>query len=328
MADIQPILQIQNLHTNFHSKRGVVRAVDGVDLSLQRDEILGIVGESGSGKSVMSLSIMRLLGGTSAKIDEGRILFNGTDLASLDNEKMHHIRGNDIAMIFQDPMTCLNPVMKIGEQIIESIRLHQKVSKREARKLALLMLEKVRMPRAARMMDEYPFQLSGGQQQRVMIAMGLVCNPRILIADEPTTALDVSIQAQILELMNQLKTEFGMSILFITHDLGVVASLCDRVAVMYCGRIVEQGSIGDLFADPSNPYTLGLLNSRPRLGMPVDELETIPGGVPNPRHMPKGCKFEPRCKYAKDICRKEEPSFYEISPGHYSKCFRHEKDWQ
>jgi len=316
------ILEIKNMHTYFFTDNGTVKSVDGVDIELRRGSTLGIVGESGSGKSVTVLSLMGLLMGTTGKVVEGEILFEGKDLLQCSDEERRAMRGRDISMIFQEPMTSLNPVMKIGDQIMENIMLHQKVSKEEARKMTIGILEKTGLPRVEKMVDEYPFQLSGGQRQRVMIAMALVCNPKILIADEPTTALDVTIQAQILDLMNRLKEDIGTSILFITHDLGVVAEVCDDVVVMYCGRVVEKANVYDLFKNPSHPYTEGLLASIPKMGVEVDELDSIPGNVPNPKYMPKGCKFAPRCKYATDRCREEEPGFFDLGNGHQSKCWR------
>ena len=316
------VLEIKNLHTYFYTDGGVIKAVDGVDVELRRGATLGIVGESGSGKSVTSLSVMGLLTGTKGKIADGEILLDGDDIVKLTKEQQRKLRGSKISMIFQEPMTSLNPVMKIGDQVAECVLQHEKISKKEALKKAEDMLRKTGVPRVEHMMKEYPFQLSGGQRQRVMIAMALVCNPEILIADEPTTALDVTIQAQILDLMNKLKKEIGTSILFITHDLGVVAEVCDQVVVMYCGRVVEKGSVYDIFDKPSHPYTEGLLNSIPKLGEYVEELESIPGNVPNPKYMPKGCKFAPRCKYAFDRCREEEPGFTDLGNGHQSRCWR------
>lgn len=320
-ADGKNILEIKNMHTYFYMDSGVVKSVDGVDIELKEGSTLGIVGESGSGKSVTALSVMGLLMGTTGKIAEGEILLDGNDIVHISNEDRRKLRGSKISMIFQEPMTSLNPVMRIGDQIMEGILLHQKVSKKEAEAKALEMLKMTGLPRAEKMMREFPFQLSGGQRQRVMIAMALVCNPQILIADEPTTALDVTIQAQILDLMNKLKKEIGTSILFITHDLGVVAEICDSVVVMYCGRVVEKGSVNDIFENPSHPYTEGLLNSIPKLGVHVEELDSIPGNVPNPKYMPKGCKFAPRCKYAFDKCKEEEPGFTELGGGHQSRCW-------
>ncbi len=316
------ILEVKNMHTYFFTDNGTIKSVDGVDMELKKGSTLGIVGESGSGKSVTALSVMGLLMGTTGKVVEGEILLEGKDLLKCSDEERREMRGRDISMIFQEPMTSLNPVMKIGDQIMENILLHQKVSKDEARKMTIGILKKTGLPRVEKMVDEYPFQLSGGQRQRVMIAMALVCNPKILIADEPTTALDVTIQAQILDLMNRLKSDIGTSILFITHDLGVVAEICDDVVVMYCGRVVEKANVYDLFANPSHPYTEGLLASIPKMGVEVDELDSIPGNVPNPKYMPKGCKFAPRCKYATDRCREEEPGFFDLGNGHQSKCWR------
>ena len=316
------ILEIKNMHTYFFTDNGTVKSVDGVDIELKKGSTLGIVGESGSGKSVTALSLMGLLMGTTGKVVEGEIFFEGKDILKCSDEERRAMRGRDISMIFQEPMTSLNPVMKIGDQIMENILLHQKVSKEEARKMTIDILKKTGLPRVEKMVNEYPFQLSGGQRQRVMIAMALVCNPKILIADEPTTALDVTIQAQILDLMNRLKDDIGTSILFITHDLGVVAEICDDVVVMYCGRVVEKANVYDLFANPSHPYTEGLLASIPKMGVEVEELDSIPGNVPNPKYMPKGCKFAPRCKYATDRCREEEPGFFDLGNGHQSKCWR------
>ena len=319
------ILEIKNMHTYFFTDNGTVKSVDGVDIELERGKTLGIVGESGSGKSVTALSLMGLLTGTTGKVVEGEILLDGQDILKMSDEERRKMRGKDIAMVFQEPMTSLNPVMKIGAQVMENITLHQNVSKEQAKQLTIDILKKTGLPRVERIVNEYPFQLSGGQRQRVMIAMALVCNPKILIADEPTTALDVTIQAQILDLMNQLKKDIGTSIIFITHDLGVVAEVCDEVVVMYCGRVVEKANVYDLFENPSHPYTEGLLASIPKMGVEVDELDSIPGNVPNPKYMPEGCKFAPRCKYATDICREKEPGFFELGNGHVSRCWRCQK---
>ncbi len=323
--DKKNVLEVKNLHTYFYTDSGVVRSVDGVDFELKEGSTLGIVGESGSGKSVTSLSIMGLLTGTTGKIAEGEILLEGKDIAHISEEEKRKMRGSKISMIFQEPMTSLNPVMKIGKQLTECILQHENISKEEAYKKAEGMLRMTGVPRVEHMMKEYPFQLSGGQRQRVMIAMALVCRPKILIADEPTTALDVTIQAQILDLMNALKQDIGTSILFITHDLGVVAEVCDDVVVMYCGRVVEKADVKSLFATPSHPYTKGLLGSIPKLGEAVEELEVIPGNVPNPKYMPKGCKFAPRCSYAFEKCQTEEPGFFDIGNGHLCKCWLCEK---
>lgn len=326
MADNRKnILEVKNLHTYFYTDSGIVKSVDGVDFELKEGSTLGIVGESGSGKSVTSLSIMGLLTGTTGKIAEGEILLDGKDIAHISEEEKRKLRGGQISMIFQEPMTSLNPVMRIGKQLTECILQHEKISKEEAYKKAEDMLRKTGVPRVEHMMKEFPFQLSGGQRQRVMIAMALVCRPKILIADEPTTALDVTIQAQILDLMNDLKKDIGTSILFITHDLGVVAEVCDEVVVMYCGRVVEKADVRSLFANPSHPYTKGLLGSIPKLGESVDELEAIPGNVPNPKYMPKGCKFAPRCSRAFAKCEEEEPGFYEVGEGHLCRCWLCEK---
>ena len=319
------ILEIKNLHTYFYTDSGVIKSVDGVDIELREGTTLGIVGESGSGKSVTALSVMGLLMGTTGKVAEGEILFEGRDLTKLDDEERRKMRGEKISMIFQEPMTSLNPVMKIGDQITECILMHNNISKQEAWDKAVEMLKLTGVPRVERMMKEYPFQLSGGQRQRVMIAMALVCKPKILIADEPTTALDVTIQAQILDLMENLKQKTGTSILFITHDLGVVAEVCDDVVVMYSGRVVEKGAVRCIFASPSHPYTKGLLASIPKLGECAEELESIPGNVPNPKYMPQGCKFAPRCSCAFDKCREEEPGFYDVGEGHMSRCWLCEK---
>ena len=319
------ILEIKNLHTYFYTDSGVIKSVDGVDIELREGSTLGIVGESGSGKSVTALSVMGLLMGTTGKVAEGEILFEGRDLTKLDDEERRKMRGEKISMIFQEPMISLNPVMKIGDQITECILMHNNISKQEAWDKAVEMLKLTGVPRVERMMKEYPFQLSGGQRQRVMIAMALVCKPKILIADEPTTALDVTIQAQILDLMENLKQKTGTSILFITHDLGVVAEVCDDVVVMYSGRVVEKGDVRSIFASPSHPYTRGLLASIPKLGECAEELESIPGNVPNPKYMPQGCKFAPRCSCAFDKCREEEPGFYDVGGGHMSRCWLCEK---
>ena len=319
------ILEIKNLHTYFYTDSGVIKSVDGVDIELREGTTLGIVGESGSGKSVTALSVMGLLMGTTGKVAEGEILFEGRDLTKLDDEERRKMRGEKISMIFQEPMTSLNPVMKIGDQITECILMHNNISKQEAWDKAVEMLKLTGVPRVERMMKEYPFQLSGGQRQRVMIAMALVCKPKILIADEPTTALDVTIQAQILDLMENLKQKTGTSILFITHDPGVVAEVCDDVVVMYSGRVVEKGDVRSIFASPSHPYTKGLLASIPKLGECAEELESIPGNVPNPKYMPQGCKFAPRCSCAFDKCREEEPGFYDVGEGHMSRCWLCEK---
>lgn len=321
------ILDVKNLHTYFFTDNGVVKSVDGVDITLKKGSTLGIVGESGSGKSVTALSIMSLLTGTKGKIVEGSILLDGKDIVNISEEEKRKIRGGDIAMIFQEPMTSLNPVLKIGDQISEAILEHFNVSKKEALERTIDILEKISIPRAKKIVNEYPFQLSGGMRQRIMIAMALVCNPKVLIADEPTTALDVTIQAQILDLMNELKKKVGTSMLFITHDLGVIAEICDEVVVMYCGRVVESGDVFSIFKNPRHPYTEGLLKSIPKLGEHVEMLESIPGNVPNPKYMPKGCKFEPRCSKSFDKCREEEPPFFTYPNGQKSRCWLCKKEY-
>lgn len=318
------ILKVNNLQTHFTSDSGVVKAVDGVSFEVAKGETLGIVGESGSGKSVTSLSIMGLFKDTSGKIAGGEILYEGKDLAKASENQMRKIRGNDIAMIFQEPMTSLNPVYKIGRQLEEAIILHLKFSKKQAREHAIEMLKSVGISRPEKIIHEFPHQLSGGMRQRVMIAMAMACNPKVLIADEPTTALDVTIQAQILDLMRNLSKKSDTAILLITHDLGVVAEMCDRVVVMYAGRAVEESDVHSIFTNPKHPYTQGLLESIPKIGVRVDRLQSIPGNVPIPSHMPEGCKFAPRCKFAMDICWEKEPEFKEVSIKHSTKCWLNE----
>ncbi len=314
------ILEVKNLQTHFNTHRGVVRSVDGVSFKATAGKTMCIVGESGCGKSITSMSIMRLLA-YPGEIVGGEILYDGKDLAKIDNKEMLHIRGNEIAMIFQEPMTSLNPVFKIGDQIAESLILHKKMSKSEAHTKAIEILETVRIPRAEKVANEYPHQLSGGMRQRVMIAIALCCSPKVLIADEPTTALDVTIQAQILELMNELKNNLNTAILFITHDLGVVAEMADDVTVMYAGRVIEQASCLELFKNPKHPYTIGLLNSKPSLDEERERLDTIEGSVPNPAELPKGCYFGPRCKFVTDKCREAYPDTQDIGNGHLVSCF-------
>jgi len=322
----EPILQVENLRTYFRTENGLARAVDGVSFHVNPGETLGIVGESGSGKSVTSLSVMRLIPQPPGSIEPGsRILFRGEkgveDLATVSEARMRQIRGNDIAMIFQEPMTSLNPVFTVGEQIVESLRLHQGLNKRDARGRAIEMLQLVGIPIPEQRVDEYPHQLSGGMRQRVMIAMALACDPKLLIADEPTTALDVTIQAQILELLNRLQEELGMSIILITHDLGVVAETCDRVIVMYAGQVFEEGPVRDIFHDPQNPYTEGLLRSMPKLGEEVERLAVIPGVVPAPTNWPTGCRFAERCPYGWEKTEKEDPPLFDIGGGRRNKCW-------
>ena len=320
MTDADVLLDVKGLKTHFQTEDGVVRAVDGASFSIPRGKTLAIVGESGCGKSVSALSIMRLVS-LPGRIVEGEILFEGKDLAKLAEPEMRKIRGHEISMIFQEPMTSLNPVFTVGDQIGEAVRLHLGLDKAAARKRTIEMLDKVRIPAASTRVDEYPHQLSGGMRQRVMIAMALACNPKLLIADEPTTALDVTIQAQILELLKELQRELGMSVLLITHDLGVVAETADRVAVMYASKIVEYAPAKELFAAPLHPYTVGLKRSIPQIDTPKgSKLNVIPGNVPNPLHFPPGCKFHPRCDRVVDRCKLVEPPLRELRPGHWVAC--------
>ena len=325
-----PLIEVRGLKTYFYTEDGVVRAVDGVDYVIEREKTLGVVGESGCGKSVTALSIMGLVQIPPGKIEEGEILFHRDskvmDLTKFDpkGREMRSIRGNEIAMIFQEPMTSLNPVYTIGNQIMEAIILHQKLDKAKAKKKAIDMLREVGIPLPEQRVDEYPHQLSGGMRQRAMIAMALSCNPSLLIADEPTTALDVTIQAQVLELMNNLRSEFQASIQFITHDLGVIAAMADDVVVMYLGRIVEGSTVGEVFHNPKHPYTQGLLNSIPSLASRKDRLEPIKGVVPDPFEVPPGCGFEPRCPHAMEICKTTMPELKEVAPGHTAACWLYE----
>lgn len=317
------LLEINDLHTFFETKRGTVKAVNGVSYSVEPGKTLGVVGESGSGKSVSAMSILKLLDGN-GQIASGEIIFDGKNLADVSVKDMCKIRGNEISVIFQEPMTSLNPIFTIERQISEPFLIHQKMSKKEAAAKVIDMLTDVRIPNPEAVAKQYPHQLSGGMRQRVMIAMALACQPKLLIADEPTTALDVTIQAQILKLMNELKEEKGTSILFITHDLGVINEMADDVAVMYCGQVVEMAAVGSIFGSNTylHPYTEGLLYSIPRLDTPAGvRLDAIPGAVPHPLDLPKGCKFAPRCKYATDKCREEEPGLLEVEPGHRVRCF-------
>ncbi len=324
MASAAPLLEVRDLKTCFDSEQGEVRAVDGVSFHIGRGETLAIVGESGSGKSVTSLSIMRLITG-SGRIAGGSILLNGDNLLAKSEAGMRRIRGNDISMIFQEPMTSLNPVFTVGNQIAETIALHKRIGAAAARRQSIEMLELVGIPEPARRFNAFPHQMSGGMRQRVMIAMALSCSPKLLIADEPTTALDVTIQAQILDLMRRLQKEFGMSILFITHDLGVVAEVADRVVVMYAGRAVETATVTDLFENPRMPYTIGLLNSVPRVDREAfrqQRLRAIPGNVPNPIDLPSGCAFHPRCRFAVEACGREVPRLEDTGNGHMARCLR------
>jgi len=321
----EKILEIKNLQTHFFTDRGEIPAVDGVSLHINEGEILGIVGESGSGKSVTSLSIMQLIPSPPGKIVNGEINFKGENIATASVKRMRQIRGNEIAMIFQEPMTSLDPLFTIGNQLIEGIRNHQKISKKEARQLSIELLKQVGLPRAEEVIDEYPHQLSGGMRQRVMIAMAMSCNPDLLIADEPTTALDVTIQAQILDLMRDLNKKNNTAILLITHDLGVVAEMCDRVVVMYAGKIVEEGTVREILKDPQHPYTKGLIRSLPKLQEREQKLYSIPGTVPQPKLGRIGCRFARRCEYAFERCFQEDPELYVIGKGRRSRCFLHDE---
>lgn len=316
------LLEVTDLQVTFHTDRGQINAVDGISFSLEKGKTLGIVGESGCGKSVTSLSLMRLIAAP-GKISRGSIRFNDRSLLDLPETEMRKIRGNDIAMIFQEPMTSLNPVFSVGNQIQEAILLHQKVSARQAWERAVEMLTLVGIPEPARRANDYPHQLSGGMRQRVMIAMALSCHPQLLIADEPTTALDVTIQAQILDLVRKLQREMNASMLLITHDLGVVAETCDHVAVMYAGKIVEYGSVTDIFHRPQHRYTQGLLNSVPHFetGQRLHRLNTIPGMVPSLFQLPKGCRFQERCKFVQNDCQTVEPSLHDVGPTHKVACY-------
>ena len=313
---------MRGLRTHFASERGEVRAVDGVDLSLERGRTLGIVGESGCGKSVTALSIMGLVPQPPGRIAGGEVLFEGEDLLRLPARRMRDLRGDQLSMIFQEPMTSLNPAFPVGEQVAEALLRHKNIDKKTAEQGAVEMLRRVRIPSPERRALDYPHQLSGGMRQRVMIAMALACNPKLLIADEPTTALDVTIQAQILELMQMLRAELGTAIILITHDLGVVSELADDVIVMYAGRVIERCAAERLFSEPQHPYTVGLLGSIPRLHLQQERLSAIEGFVPDPAAFPEGCRFHPRCPFAVDRCRNEIPPLKEIKPNHFAACWR------
>ncbi|MBP9015848.1 MAG: ABC transporter ATP-binding protein [Candidatus Atribacteria bacterium] len=320
------LLKVNNLKTYFYTHEGVIKAVDAVSFSVKQGETLGIVGESGSGKSVTALSIMRLIPNPPGRIVGGEIIFEGRNLCSLGEKEMQKIRGRKISMIFQEPMTSLDPVFTIGHEITETILLHQNLSKQEAREKAIQMLEVVGIPDAARRMNNYPHELSGGMRQRIMIAMALSCNPALLIADEPTTALDVTIQSQILWLINDLKRKFNTAVLIITHDLGVISEMCDYVAVMYAGHVVEYTDVYTIFENPLHPYTKGLNRSIPRMDEDREKLESIKGMVPNLLHLPPGCPFHPRCEHAFERCFHEIPEFIEVEPYHLVKCHMVEKE--
>ena len=323
------LLELKDLHTFFKTKKGIVKAVNGVSYSVEAGKTLGVVGESGSGKSVSAMSILHLID-ANGYIDSGEIWFDGREVSRLSIDELYKIRGNEISVIFQEPMTSLNPVFTVEKQMIEPFMVHQGMTKKEAKKHVIDMLKDVKIPNPEIVAKQYPFELSGGMRQRVMIAMALACKPKLLIADEPTTALDVTIQAQILKLMNELKKEKGTAIMFITHDLGVINQMADDVAVLYCGQVVEMASVDTIFDGKTpyqHPYTEGLMLSIPRLDTPVNtRLEVIPGSVPHPLDLPKGCKFCTRCKYASDKCREIEPEYREVAPGHMIRCHYPEKE--
>ena len=320
--DLATVLEVVDLKTRFYTDYGLVKAVDGVSFTLDEGEKLGIVGESGCGKSVSVLSMLRLIPEPPGEVYSGTVRFEGQDLLKLSTRELDQVRTRQIAMVFQDPMTSLNPVLTIGRQVSEAAEIHLGMTRAQAQRQAIDLLEQVGVPEARRRINAYPHQFSGGMRQRVMIAMAISCGPKILIADEPTTALDVTIQAQIIELVKRLGDELGMAVIWITHDLGVVAGLCDRVQVMYAGRIVESSAVMDLYEHPAHPYTLGLLHSLPRLdGDPKARLATIPGLPPDLIHMPEGCSFSPRCPYVHDHCRQECPLLEEVTPGHMAACW-------
>lgn len=327
MSERKKVLEVKDLQTTFFTDSGAIPAVDHVDFFVREGEVLGIVGESGCGKSVTSLSVMGLVPKPPGKITGGEILFQGNDLLEKSEREMRYIRGNDIAMIFQEPMTSLNPLFTIGNQMSEAILIHEKKwSKKRARARAVEMLKLVGLPRADELIDEYPHQLSGGMRQRVMIAMALVCDPKVLIADEPTTALDVTIQAQILKLMKELNTRLDTAIMLITHDLGVVAETCERVIVMYAGQVIEEASVKKIFEDPQHPYTKGLIQSVPDMRYKKDRLYSIPGNVPKPGTIKKGCKFAARCEFAFDRCLAEDPALIQTETGHQTRCFLYSEE--
>jgi oligopeptide/dipeptide ABC transporter ATP-binding protein len=319
------LLNIKNLTLNFNTDRGEVTALDGIELKLYKNESLGLVGETGCGKSVTALSIMRLIPVPPGKIGQGEIFFDDKDLLKIPETEMRKNRGGKISMIFQEPSTSLNPVFKVGDQISEAIQLHQRVDKVTAKKKAVEMLERVGMPDPKDIISRYPHELSGGMQQRIMIAMALSSNPKLLIADEPTTALDVTTQAQILDLINELKKDIISSMLLITHDLGIVAEICDRVAVMYTGNIIEQADLKDLFKSPLHPYTRGLLEAIPQMKAPKGELGFIPGTIPDLMELPQGCKFNPRCPQQMEICLRKKPELREVKEGHFVACHLYSK---
>ena len=319
-----PILEIRNLKTYFYTEDGVVKAVDGVDFEVYRGEVFGLVGESGCGKSVTSFSVMRLVG-QPGKIIAGEILFDGQNLLALTEDEMTRIRGNRVSMIFQQPTSCLNPVFRVGDQIAEVLDIHKSLGKQKGWERAIALLRMVGVPAAEKRAQAFPHELSGGMAQRVMIAMGLACVPELLIADEPTTALDVTIQAQILDVIREMREKMDTAVILITHDLGIVAEMCERVAVMYAGRIIEQADVDSLFSSPRHPYTMGLIGSIPVLGEVKDRLDVIPGSVPNLINLPPGCTFAPRCRVRLEhhctLCTEQEPELREVAPGHKVRCW-------
>ena len=323
MYSNEATLVVEGLKTSFYTDDGIVRSVDGVDFVVPKGKTLGLVGESGCGKSITALSILQLIPTPPGKIEAGKIIFQGKDLLTLSEKELQKIRGNRISMIFQEPMTSLNPVFTVGNQLAEAVKLHQGLDDKAAMNKAIEMLQLVGIPSPDKRVEQYPFELSGGMRQRVMIAMALSCKPDLLIADEPTTALDVTIQAQILDLLKKLQQEMGTSIIMITHDLGVVAETCDQVAVMYAGKIVEYGSADDLLMGPKHPYTEGLLKSSPRIGEAQERLDAIEGFVPSPYAMPPGCAFAPRCPYKMEICDEAMPNLLDIGDGRLLRCWLH-----
>ena len=320
------LLEVKDLKTYFYTDEGVVKSVDGVSFSVDKGETLGVVGESGCGKSITSMSIMQLIG-KPGKIVNGEIDFKGENLLNKDKEEMRKIRGKEIAMIFQEPMTSLNPVYTVGQQIMEAVLIHEDMTKEQARERAIQMLDLVKIPDAEKRLNSYPHEFSGGMRQRVMIPMALSCNPEFLICDEPTTALDVTIQAQILNLINELKEKTGTAVMMITHDLGVISEVADNVMVMYAGQVVEYTDVDTVFEKPLHPYTQGLISCIPKLGGQEEKLSTIKGMVPSFNDMPEGCLFCPRCEYAKDICRKERPELVDLD-GHQVRCFKYTDRWE
>lgn len=320
------IVEFKNLHTYFHTDQGTVKAVNGVSFKVNEGETVCVVGESGCGKSVTALSLMRLVATPPGEIVSGEIFYKGRDLLKADKDEVRSINGNEISMIFQEPMTSLNPVFKVGDQIAESIILHEKVGKHEAKAKAIKMIELVNIPRAEGIYSSYPHQLSGGMRQRIMTAMALSCNPKLLIADEPTTALDVTIQAQILDLIRDMKKKLGMSIMLITHDLGVVAEMADYVVVMYAGKVIEEGSVYEIFKNPKHPYTVGLLKSKPLIGCRQEKLYSIPGQVPNPIGLTDSCYFHGRCEHCMEVCKNEIPNLLDIGNNHKVACRLYDKE--